>query len=644
MRVSSPPAQKKPKCGFSFHFFSEITIKEGIYDNHFLTNNKVYFSYEAKFYASSYNLVSLFYKNYFFSKKLFFLSNLIYGDFFALTRIFASKKALRVRLTKPRLLHFRSSDIYNLFLLTRGNYGKRVRNYYRTKLPRSRKSLKIQSTKFFRRVPTALTPTLWARSASRLTLPQSSLRYSSWRLPPRRVYKRSNALKSPRRVYRFRHLNVLRLRVRGAFAAVTTKRVRASVYRGISVSFSALRDCSLGASTSHGLLSCGHSFKGNTRELFSSLSSVGRPKHASTSIVPTNSKSFILHYVGLLLLSKLNFRMRLGSRILSTIRRKLYSFLKPNELRFRAFSARRRLTTIRLIRGLSKSTLVGRKWLSKSYLYSFFKGGSERFSVGGSKNVPDNPIFRPNPHVNTNMYHRENLFSFFSSAEGRVKTIKRDVSIERVRFKPGYQRLWRKFRLALAESLNYKYVYQQQLTKYLIKFSRKIPQRAYYTHESVLKNVILYSRLIPDLAMLKMLLSNKVIFLNHRLVSTYLIYVYKNDFIQLEITIWFYIFSKWMLLWTRARNMKFKRLVYRKSLAGKYKVMKQRKQKSYHTPKWIFLVNFDFIDVKPFLEVDYLTLSFFIVYDFRFFYFYKPEAFTENKLNIYRVYNWKYLN
>lgn len=121
-------------------------------------------------------------------------------------------------------------------------------------------------------------------------------------------------------------------------------------------------------------------------------------------------------------------------------------------------------------------------------------------------------------------------------------------------------------------------------------------------------------------------------------------FVYKNDFVQLEITTWFYIFSKWMLLWTRARNNKFKRLVYKKSLSGKYKVMKQRKQRSRYTPKWIFLVDFDFIDVKPFLEVDYLTLSFFIVYDFRFFSFYKPERFTEEKYNLYRLYNWKYIN
>lgn len=388
----------------------------------------------------------------------------------------------------------------------------------------------------------------------------------------------------------------------------------------------------------------GHSFHGNSYTQLSSLHSRRRgSRYGATSITPSNSKSFILHYVGLLLLSKLNFRLRIGTRIISTLRRKLYSFVKPNEFRFRAFSSRRRLTVIKLIRGLGKFGVIGRKQLSKTYLHSFFTNAARRFSCSDSYSSVTNPMFRIPRPVKNDVYYREKFFSFSSSSEGAANAPRRDISIERIRFKPGYQRLWRRFRLALAESIGRRYIYQQQLTRYLGKHARKSRQRAYYTRESTLRNVMLYSRLIPDLALLYTLFSNKVIFVNHRLLSTCQMFVYKNDFIQLEITTWFYIFSKWMLLWTRARNNKFKRLVYKKSLSGKYKVMKQRKQKSRYTPKWIFLVDFDFIDVKSFLEVDYLTLSFFIVYDFRFFSFYKPERFTEEKVGLYRLYNWKYI-
>jgi hypothetical protein len=94
-----------------------------------------------------------------------------------------------------------------------------------------------------------------------------------------------------------------------------------------------------------------------------------------------------------------------------------------------------------------------------------------------------------------------------------------------------------------------------------------------------------------------------------------------------------------MLSWLRYRNGRFKRLVFKKSLSGRYKIMKRRKQRSHYTPNWIFKVRFDFLHVKSFLEVDYLTLSVFIIYDFSFFYFFKPNFFYDNKQLIYRLYN-----
>ena len=556
-----------------------------------------------------------------------------------------TKKNFRARLTTPRLLRFQSKDIFNLFLLSKGNYGKKVRTVYRTKVRKNqargdgltrRYSLLRTTYTINHAAPVAIHPPIRAQINPCVRAFRAPC--LAGRRRPRRVVQ----LCAVRDAFRLKKFTVLvslykmRLVSRSQRCLLT--------FNHNTDSFTPRPIMAYTPRSADYIYSSGLSVGRCSPTLIKVFNRKPGNTHGYTSISSSNSKSFILHYTGLLLLSKLNLRVRLGSHLISTIRKKLYSFLKPNELRFRAFSARRRLTTIKLIRALGKSAIVGRKWLSKSYLYNFFRNRSTGANAVNVGHVTSSPLFRIPTLANNNMYYKENFFSFSSSSEGRVRSIKRDISIERIRFKPGYQRLWRKFRLALAESLNYKYIYQQQLTKYFVKFSRKISQRAYYTHESTLRSVMLYSRLIPDFAMLKMLFSNKVIFLNHRLVLSYLIYIYKNDFIQLEVTIWFYIFSKWMLLWTRARNAKFKRLVYRKSLAGKYKVMKQRKQKSHYTPKWIFLVNFDFIDVKPFLEVDYLTLSFFIIYDFRFFHVYKPEAFTENKLNIYRLYNWKYIN
>ena len=85
--------------------------------------------------------------------------------------------------------------------------------------------------------------------------------------------------------------------------------------------------------------------------------------------------------------------------------------------------------------------------------------------------------------------------------------------------------------------------------------------------------------------------------------------------------------------------MRFKALVFRKSLAGRYKVMKQVKQRSNYTPNWIFTTQYDFTDIKSFLEVDFLTLSAFILYDYNLLTYYSPEDIRVTRYNLFRLYN-----
>lgn len=84
---------------------------------------------------------------------------------------------------------------------------------------------------------------------------------------------------------------------------------------------------------------------------------------------------------------------------------------------------------------------------------------------------------------------------------------------------------------------------------------------------------------------------------------------------------------------------KYRRLVYKKSLAYKHTDMKVRKQKSYYIPRWIHFVKIDEMDTKSYLEVDYFTLSAFVVYDPFIF----SSVMVNNQLlqrgNIYRLYN-----
>lgn len=67
--------------------------------------------------------------------------------------------------------------------------------------------------------------------------------------------------------------------------------------------------------------------------------------------------------------------------------------------------------------------------------------------------------------------------------------------------------------------------------------------------------------------------------------------------------------------------------------------MKFKKQKSNYTPNWIFNTRYDISDVKPYLEVDYLTLSVFVIYDSSIFNFSTFNNLYNMRQNIYRLYN-----
>lgn len=354
-----------------------------------------------------------------------------------------------------------------------------------------------------------------------------------------------------------------------------------------------------------------------------------------------NLKTFILFYLGLFLPLGLNFRKFIKLPRTFIIRKKLYSFLKINELKYSLFSHKRKLTVIKFLKKINKHSLPKNFFFRSHNLVNFFS--YKLHSLLPSKFLNSNSFCglysngRGGIYTNNNFYKVSPVTRYRRASPAHFK-------LSRIRFKPGYQRLWRNFRLALAESINFKYIYQQQLTKYLTKFYRKCSSNSFYLNENTLDKIILSSKIIPDYGVLNLFLHNNYVFINHVSVSDPLILIYRNDFLQVEISIWFYIYSKWMLSWLRYRNGRFKRLVFKKSLSGRYKIMKRRKQRSYYTPNWIFKVRFDFLYVKSFLEVDYLTLSVFIIYDFSFFYFFKPNFFYDNKQLIYRLYNWKYQN
>ena len=187
------------------------------------------------------------------------------------------------------------------------------------------------------------------------------------------------------------------------------------------------------------------------------------------------------------------------------------------------------------------------------------------------------------------------------------------------------------------------FIYQQQLTKYLTRFSWAARSYAFSQSDSAFDRVVVYSRLLPDMNSFTIFFEASLLSLNGRVATNRTGLLLPNDFIQITVSVWYYVLYRWVANWTAQRNKRFRRLVFRKGLASRYKLMKTRKTRSYYTPNWIYNVRFDIVDVKPYLEVDYFSLSAFVLYDPYVTDYTTPTDFADVRVNTYRLYNWKYL-
>jgi len=333
-------------------------------------------------------------------------------------------------------------------------------------------------------------------------------------------------------------------------------------------------------------------------------------------------------------------------------KKKLFSFLYPNQVRNALLVRKKKLMFYRLVYKTKQTYKTQafywprnlRKHFERNERIKWENQSDSLFSQSKSllkttKQLPNDLEFNSftQEHFEISDDHHFSL----RGTDNSFKTV--EVRIPRIRFKPGYQRLWRQARTALQESLKLRFIYQKKLSRYVTRF---FGQTNYYTFsrsEMSLEKTIMYSRLLPDLPTIHIFLNQRLIYLNGKFASTMKASVFQNDLIQLIVSKWYYIAYRWIANWTVKRHKKFKRLVYRKGLAGKHKVMKLRKQRSYYTPHWIYLARYDISDIKPYLEVDYLTLSAFVIYNPYLLYYYSPDDTPDLRSTIYRMYNWKYI-
>jgi hypothetical protein len=354
------------------------------------------------------------------------------------------------------------------------------------------------------------------------------------------------------------------------------------------------------------------------------------------SMKPRSYNKFTLTYIGLFVTNNLyryyDQYAKIAYGFLYKIKKHLYSFMKPNQVKNQVLKRKATITLYRLVLNNSVSSVQAIPFFTNT-LFSKTKLISLLQNFSSQNN-------------NQTQYHQRTLINLTHTIPLTPHPTTNNISevrIPRVKFKPGYKRLWRDSRVALKELIGLKFLYQHQLSKYITRFFKKTSAKSYLHYELVLDKLVLYSRIVPDYHTFKMFYNANLFFVNGKIPLKVNINCVVNDFIQLVVSKWYYVFFRWLINWSLDRSFKVKKLIYRKGLSSKYQSMKSKKQRSYVVPDWVFTSMYDFSDIKPFLEVDYFSLSFFLVYEPYTTYYYPPTNLTKPLKRIYRLYNWKYI-
>jgi len=117
--------------------------------------------------------------------------------------------------------------------------------------------------------------------------------------------------------------------------------------------------------------------------------------------------------------------------------------------------------------------------------------------------------------------------------------------------------------------------------------------------------------------------------------------IFVGDIVQVVISLNYYIIYRWLTNWYFQHTLKLTKYIQYRSNKSRYDLSKQKSSKY---PDWLFRSIGRHSDIPKYLEVDFFTLSSFMIYD--------PiqsldQSFVtllENRERIYDMYNWKFIN
>jgi len=156
-----------------------------------------------------------------------------------------------------------------------------------------------------------------------------------------------------------------------------------------------------------------------------------------------------------------------------------------------------------------------------------------------------------------------------------------------------------------------------------------------------LKNILVRSRFFFDWTTNNFFLKNGLIFINGYCCYNENLQLYAGDFLQMPVNVKYYVLYKWL-----AHNISKKKIKIKVKTKKKLAVIisDEDKIKSRTYPKWL-LTNRNIVDdTAKFLEIDFFSLSIFIIYEPFSWYDLNPYSTNWTRYSVINMYSWKYIN
>lgn len=345
------------------------------------------------------------------------------------------------------------------------------------------------------------------------------------------------------------------------------------------------------------------------------------PERGSTpNFTSLANKHFILSELGFLHLEP--FKLSLSPRNFSSLKAIKYSFYDLMFLKRSILKTKKPNYSIDSTSSTSQAC---------TNLLSRFRGTF--FASRGFLIHSRNHLNILNPGFNSVLTHEFDM----NSLEGEDDYY---IRIRRIRFKPGYPRLWREARADFNKAFDLGFRYQHRLTKYLTMYSRYASALKSKFVDLRLKTFLLRVWWVFDPLTSLELTSNHLVFLNGSVVQNPNKILFRGDLIQLVVQLKYYILHRWLLNWYYYKSNRKARLARTKFKRVQQAQMKQR---SFLLPNWLLRLRLADLEIPRFVEVDFFSLSAIILYDPHYGSDYQLLDTLDFRFEIYSMYNWKYI-